>query len=112
MSNYTEGPWQSHSDYTVDSRLLIVGGIDGPDDGQMHYTPVCEVISDRGHGDGPDLMEAFANARLIAAAPSLLRALKRVLATVEHMYHTNPDPDDSLWADVLACRKAIKEAQS
>lgn len=51
-----------------------------------------------------------ADARLIAAAPELLEALERVIGTVEHAYHTSPDTDGSLWADVMACREAIAKA--
>ena len=42
-----------------------------------------------------------------AAVAELIEALARALPTVEHYYHTNPDPDGSLWRDVLACRAAI-----
>jgi hypothetical protein len=41
------------------------------------------------------------------AVVALVGAMKRALPTVEHMYHTNPDPDGSLWDDVLACRNAL-----
>lgn len=37
---HTEGPWQAkneHEPYT------IIGGIDGPDEGRMHYTEICTV---------------------------------------------------------------------
>ena len=42
---------------------------------------------------------------------ALLEALERVLLTVEHAYHTSPDTDGSLWADVMLCRNAIALAQ-
>jgi hypothetical protein len=60
---HTPGPWQIKSDYEP---LEIIGNVDGPDDGQMHYTPICAVE--------PTLFpdENAANARLIAAAPDLL----------------------------------------
>ena len=65
-SLHTPGPWQRYADYEP---LLIVGNVDGPDDGQMHYTRVCEV---------EDNAWADANVRLIAAAPKLLAALRAV----------------------------------
>ncbi len=49
-------------------------------------------------------------ARVMAAAPELLEALQRVIGTVEHVYHTSPDPDGSLWDDVKTCRAAIAKA--
>lgn len=66
-SIHTPGTWQPYSDYEP---FLIVGNIDGPDDGQMHYTRVCEVEENAW---------SEANARLIAAAPEFLsNAEKRV----------------------------------
>jgi hypothetical protein len=65
-TKHTPGPWQQYSEWEP---LRIVGNIDGPDDGRMHYTTVCEV----------ELTEddTFrANARLIATAPTLLKALQ------------------------------------
>jgi hypothetical protein len=71
MSKHTPGPWQIKSDYEP---LTIIGNVDGPDDGQYHYTPICEVE--------PTLFpdENAANARLIAAAPDLLAALECVMS--------------------------------
>jgi len=58
----TPGPWQSHSDAEP---LTIIGAIDGPDDGRMNYTIVCEVENE---GDvpliscAPDLADGLADA--------------------------------------------------
>jgi hypothetical protein len=74
---HTPAPWQIKSDYEP---LSIVGNVDGSDDGQYHYTPICEVE--------PTLFpdENTANARLIAAAPDLLAALLKIEAHAdEHM---------------------------
>jgi hypothetical protein len=46
-------------------------------------------------------------AALIARNAEMEAALTRALPTVEHMYHTNPDPDGSFWDDVIACREAL-----
>jgi hypothetical protein len=66
---HTPGPWQIKSEYEP---LSIIGNVDGPDDGQYHYTSICEVE--------PTLFpdENAANARLIAAAPELLAALVKI----------------------------------
>lgn len=64
---HTPGPWQIKSEYEP---LTIIGNVDGPDDGQYHYTPICEVEETLFHD------ENAANARLIAAAPELLAALE------------------------------------
>ena len=58
-------------------------------------------------------VEAYAEKRsrqLAEQRAKLLEALERVIGTVEHVYHTSPDTDGSLWADVLACRAAIANA--
>lgn len=96
---FTPGPWQAMNPYQWD---CIIGDIDGPDNGDMHYKIVTDLTV-----DGPS---ARADARLIAAAPSLYYALLRALPHVEHAYHTNPDADGSMWADVVACRDALTKA--
>lgn len=73
MTEHTEGPWQSvsidHDPYT------IIGGIDGPDDdGRMHFTEVCTVNETAAGAAG--------NARLIIAAPDLLKANNRLMAAL------------------------------
>ena len=92
MSGHTKGPWVAALD--KNNRPIVWG-------------PGTWQIADGWHT--PDGM-GWGNARLIAAAPELLAALEMAVGTVEHMYHTNPDPDGSLWADVLACRAAIRKA--
>lgn len=103
MSGHTRGPWA----LLLPNDLWVGRPIDDwaitVDD---HDTWICTGPTwDADHSE-----ESAANARLIAAAPDLLSALERVVGTVEHMYHTNPDPDGSLWADVIACRAAIAKA--
>lgn len=71
---HTDWPWQAlneHEPYT------IIGGIDGPDEGRFHYTEVCTV-----NADAPD---ADANAKLIIAAPELLRSLRNLADAVGAM---------------------------
>ena len=58
--SYTPGPWREHSHRQI-----------GPDAGI-----VCEVWSAIGESDADRIAQADANARLIAAAPDLLEALR------------------------------------
>ena len=68
---HTPGPWQAKNEYEP---LTIIGNIDGPDEGWMRYTDICEVA------DGE---EALANARVMIAAPELLEALKGVVRVAD-----------------------------
>ena len=63
----TEGPWQSQHDLDIDGLRTIVGGIDGPDDGQYHFTVVCEL-----NDEAPEFER---NRRLVIAAPEISDAL-------------------------------------
>lgn len=90
MGNWTPGPW-----VVVTGKNISVG----PCPGQR--VAICNY-------DNGTIERA--NAKLISSAPDLLEALVRALPTVEHRYHTSPDMDGSLWADVLACRAAIAKA--
>lgn len=69
MSKHTPGPWtvqeREHSFRVVDSRAL-----------KFDNSRLCDVQHWAGATRGPDREEARANARLIAAAPELLEALK------------------------------------
>lgn len=60
----TPGPWQPMNDRDWD---VVIGDIDGPDDGAMHYAAVAEII------DGSP--RSRANAALIVAAVNALPAL-------------------------------------
>lgn len=53
---HTEAPWQAQDDGT------IVGAIDGPDDGRLHYETVCQVEHTR-------------DVAIITAAPEMLTGL-------------------------------------
>ena len=70
---YCTGPWQQLNTENDDGLFTIVGNCDGEDYGGEHvyiHTVVATVEL------GDDRAEALANARLIAAAPELLAALK------------------------------------
>ena len=60
----TPGPWQAMNERDWD---VLIGDIDGPDDGEMHYAAVAEIIQ-----GSP---RSRANAALIVAAVNALPAL-------------------------------------
>jgi len=74
IAKATPGPWQAMNAYQWDS---IIGDIDGPDDGEMHYESVTDITS---HHD-----RSRANAALIAAAISALPALLDELARLRRL---------------------------
>lgn len=82
---HTPGPWRVEENTT-----LIWGNCDPDDPGTngMGY-PVAEARVMLGHGSSfcrtERYEEAQANARLIAAAPALLEALKGLLADIESL---------------------------
>jgi hypothetical protein len=73
MSSFTPGPWN----------IFQSIGLEVEADG----IPICEIWQ-RG-----DEEQEQANARLIAAAPDLLEALKEVLSSWEDGYTPNEDQD-------------------
>lgn len=76
MSEHTPGPW-SVEDHHAEG-WLSVGGPDNSVD------LICDLLGWQvAEGQTTPLAVAMANARLIAAAPDLLAALKMVAATVE-----------------------------
>lgn len=84
MSEWTEGPWQSQHDFDASGESLIIGAIDGPDEGRMRYTPVCEV--------NVETDSWRANARLIAAAPELYAALKALVNAFDRAKDSSVSP--------------------
>jgi len=74
----TPGPWQIHSDYTLEGRTMVIGNVDGEYiDGQAHTTFdfVCDTLGD---DDSGSASIAVANARVICAVPDMIAALKAV----------------------------------
>lgn len=85
MKNHTPGPWQ------LDSEFYRFGAIIAPDFGQ--------VAAVRG-----DLkLEALANARLIAAAPELLEALKGFVQRAEQLNGIDTGPLAQARAAIAKC---------
>lgn len=91
-TQHTPGPWtrkRAIPDDDTISRLVFAG-----DD----LIATVHDLDGAGH-------EAFANARLISAAPELLEALRAMLATVH-----DEERDDATVAAVAAARAAIAKA--
>lgn len=89
-TKHTPGPWAITRYSTSDGQLRIV-----TDDNQA--LPLASV----NYGDGITMKTTAANARLIAAAPDLLEALKKVLAFAEAPVSMSADHDGIL-AEVRA----------
>lgn len=98
---HTPGPWRLFM--TTDGRKLIgIGESTG------------EGIADHGFGTWRSGEEQLANARLIAAAPDLLEALKTCLSTYVDLANSGDagfwDPEKE--AHVQAARAAIAKAEA
>ncbi len=102
MSKHTNGPWKA---YEASERCPLPVGCPvevGTETGKGRRTDtICEMV---GQGNGKyDPVVTWANARLIAAAPDLLKACKDVLSTIE-----GGDNDDSF---IRAMQEAVKKAE-
>lgn len=77
---HTRGPWHWSGDSLTHRSFQIYSPYGGVGGGQTH---IC-TTNDLPHSllVARDVGEAMANARLIAAAPELLQALKRVLSSI------------------------------
>jgi len=73
MSNFTQGPWNIFPH--TNGRLGCTIAFEGRDTG-FTSTDICVVMPE--DDNGAAIRVADANARLIAAAPDLLRALLKV----------------------------------
>ena len=97
MSKHTKGPWSVC--LTIQSGVVTHWHITGPKYGSIY--PVCnhtmEVM--------PNVDEQRANARLIAAAPDLLDALKRMVLEQEREGFGDELPD------IKQAKEAIAKAE-
>jgi hypothetical protein len=76
---YTPGPWQIHDDYTPEGRVTVIADVDGeyfPDSPSPKMTFQTIAVCEDAYGER--LENADANARLIAAAPEMAKALERL----------------------------------
>lgn len=93
-SKHTPGPWKDWSDST---RLVVAQR--SPDSGAHG------VVATMAAGFGVEQKEA--NARLIAAAPELLDALKSALAFLDFCDFTDPEWGDSEGYEVAEKARAV-----
>lgn len=78
MSEHTPAPWQVHSDHEA---LLVIGNIDGPDEGRFTYTPVCNTDSDDANPPGLDAANAAHIVRCVNNHAQLLKLAKTITLT-------------------------------
>ncbi len=93
MSGHTPGPWRLHNR----SEFSIVSDSFG--------VATCGGHSDNTRNSEDLYQEQIANARLIAAAPDLLAALREAYAAMEPMHHL-PAVSEALGASRAAIAKA------
>jgi hypothetical protein len=79
LAQHTPGPWVADSFCTQDDAVVRVGTNDGTATYYHRTKTICEcwVREDEGDDDSPHILQAEANARLIAAAPDLLALAKQ-----------------------------------
>ena len=100
-AEHTAGPWTFDRDW---KRIPTIIGADGSLVADIRKSSVNEG------GWVVDMPEREANARLIAAAPDLMAALKDLVTVCEKKIYPQPDKSDSAWAKLQAARAAIARA--
>jgi hypothetical protein len=101
-AQHTPGPWHADGRLAGDGAYTQIIGQDG--------TPVAEVILwsniDYEEGGDSEWEELAANARLIAAAPEMLQALRRAVLALAFASQTSPAMLDDYNAVSAAITKA------
>lgn len=88
---HTPGPWQYHEGFSATDYHITAAANSEADRGQPLW------CNDPGSAYGDEPGEAHANARLIAAAPDLLEALKAAMDYIDHS-PCDPDITPAQWA--------------
>lgn len=104
MNTHTPGPWHA----PADKSFYVVAG--SGDFAEQHLRDTCNI------GPAPVICNAStqANARLIAAAPDLLAALKDVIGLAERGAKAGGDSEmTDLWmrGQIANARRAIAKAE-
>ena len=107
MSAHTKGPWSIYRPISKNAEARL--GVDGSNGHAIVFFAYGDDNTDSGiHGATPE--EAEANARLIAAAPDLLEALKGLYADqVDYLTINKLGGKDNHW--MKAARAAISKAE-
>ena len=99
-TKHTPGPWEIER-YS-DGLIQIVGDLKVISDDEEHFTTVVEQIS---------ATNEEANARLIAAAPDLLEALKDLADDISDRFDMDsPSTNPGIKHCIAAARYAIRKA--
>jgi len=113
MSKHTKGPWHYCGEDRGGCRCMQIWSAHHPiatvESGEWgDYDESGELLP---YGRIPE-DTAKANARLIAAVPELLRALKGLTALMMDPYFADVDPDEAVSGDALRqARAAIAKAE-
>lgn len=84
MSAFTPGPWEIEQDKAKTARFWLRGQTSNSGDGRLAGTGYIFLGSiGNGAEGGEAIKRAEANAKLIAAAPDLLEALREVCALLD-----------------------------
>jgi hypothetical protein len=101
-AKYTPTPWQQYSEW---QQLRIVGNLDGPDDGKMHYTTICEVELT---ADDTCLANAAHIVKCVNCHDKLVEALKVAKNWMDYYQPEKEDENDKLARNIV--RAAIARA--
>ena len=118
--NHTTGPWEITSSHGP----TACSSITGPKDAQGYQDLVAEIIKtgfprrkDEGFGNPHWLQDnnlakktTLANARLIAAAPDMLKALNYTLSLLEEDWNVEPILEQDIARRVRVIRAVIAKA--
>lgn len=114
MAKHTPSPWIADDIGTQDGAVVRISAYDGTST-YYHRCMViaeCWVRDDEDDKDSPNILQAEANARLIAAAPELLEALRECLALVRIKYgNLDADVNAVVGRADLAVSKTTTPAQ-
>lgn len=119
-SEHTQGPWRSErvvmSKYGVDAYFEVKGGPTGDESVGVFARDICQTIMREIGSEDALLAEDEANARLIAAAPELLKALRQIYVQAESWHTMHGHERDAVRCDgicelIPTMKAAIRKAE-